>query len=924
MSEPQAGEPSAAPETGRALVAAYLEETRSAGPYWAVVRPRDYPSGRALLGADPAVQLAAVRVALATLAATRAAADGLLPSGAGAQDGLVRLASVQAAAAHAAAETAAAVTADDGEKALSLPANTLDSYAVRRRLVALLGGLVRRRLPYDTADLRRMLASLGGLQPGRDLPVQSLLRAVQRHVAEHGLEPEVAQALAGLRAAGARHASHADGRKALALIDEILADSPTDAPLVEPDDWGAAARGALAALAPAERRAWQRLLAHAQTATASKPSGAWQAAARERIAALGEDRFKAQAMAWLALLQAPLSTEYRRGAGIGALAGLNRIPRAVPTERNATLLRGLVWCCGLLDDAALAAAVADAGAACFKKIPETGARSTKVGNACLYALSAMPGSHGASELVRLERQLKQPSARERLDASLERSAERAGLTREDLEDRAVPTHDLVDGRRRLPVGPYTVEIVVRGPRAVDLVWFDAAGAPLAEEPPEARRVHAAAHRRARGLADEVRKSLLAQRDRLERLLAAERTWPLAAWRERYLDHPLLAVLARRLIWAFGDGEQRALGAWLDGRLVGADDALLDALADDTPVRLWHPIASPPAAVLAWRQWLARHAVTQPFKQAHREVYLLTDAERATETHSQRFAGHVLRQHQLQALCRERGWRYALQGSFDTANSPTLPLPRWGLRAEFDVEPIEDDDMVSANAIFLYVSTEEVRFVREAPPRGGQSPRQALLARQRRLLAALAEGGLPAFRAAAAEYRGGVGQPVALSEVPPVVFSEVMRDVDLFVGVSSVGADPTWLEAAPDRYADYWSSFSFGELSPSAETRRAVLEQVLPRLVIGPRCHLDGRFLVVRGALRTYRIHLGSGNVLMEPNDQYLCIVPRGLGLPGESGHLYLPFEGDTLLAVILSKAFLLADDRAIKDPTILSQIKCGL
>ena len=33
------------------------------------------------------------------------------------------------------------------------------------------------------------------------------------------------------------------------------------------------------------------------------------------------------------------------------------------------------------------------------------------------------------------------------------------------------------------------------------------------------------------------------------------------------------------------------------------------------------------------------------------------------------------------------------------------------------------------------------------------------------------------------------------------------------------------------------------------------------------------FLIVRGELRTYRIHLGSGNILMDPNSQYLCIVP---------------------------------------------------
>ena len=35
---------------------------------------------------------------------------------------------------------------------------------------------------------------------------------------------------------------------------------------------------------------------------------------------------------------------------------------------------------------------------------------------------------------------------------------------------------------------------------------------------------------------------------------------------------------------------------------------------------------------------------------------------------------------------------------------------------------------------------------------------------------------------------------------------------------------------------------------------------------------------------------------------------------------YLPFEGDATLSIILSKAFLLAEDKAIKDPVILRQL----
>jgi hypothetical protein len=60
---------------------------------------------------------------------------------------------------------------------------------------------------------------------------------------------------------------------------------------------------------------------------------------------------------------------------------------------------------------------------------------------------------------------------------------------------------------------------------------------------------------------------------------------------------------------------------------------------------------------------------------------------------------------------------------------------------------------------------------------------------------------------------------------------------------------------------------------------------------------------------------------MEPNDQYLCIVPTSAPTTGSlANRLFLPFEGDRTLAIILSKAFLLAEDTNIKDPTILHQI----
>ena len=58
---------------------------------------------------------------------------------------------------------------------------------------------------------------------------------------------------------------------------------------------------------------------------------------------------------------------------------------------------------------------------------------------------------------------------------------------------------------------------------------------------------------------------------------------------------------------------------------------------------------------------------------------------------------------------------------------------------------------------------------------------------------------------------------------------------------------------------------------------------------------------------------------MAPNDQYLCIV-QGRSRGDASRDVFLPFEGDLTLSLIISKALLLAADKKITDRTILSQI----
>jgi hypothetical protein len=305
-------------------------------------------------------------------------------------------------------------------------------------------------------------------------------------------------------------------------------------------------------------------------------------------------------------------------------------------------------------------------------------------------------------------------------------------------------------------------------------------------------------------------------------------------------------------------------------------------ADDAPVCLWHPAGASVSEIEQWRTLVQARQLRQPFKQAFREVYPLTPAEQQTGLYSNRFAGHIVDYRRLYALLVERGWRSNFLGSYDGGydGDASVGLMDGAWRAHFFHESADAPDAV-AHAVSLAI-TDQVRF----------------------------------------ERRDGTGwREAPLPEVPPLVFSEAMRDVDLFVSITSIGADPEWTDRGENRYGEYWRQFTSGELSPSAEVRRAALQQLIPKLKIADRCTVTARHLRVRGRLRTYKIHIGSAGVLMEPGNAYLCIVP-GRGSRGEK--VFLPFEEDGRLALIISKAVLLANDHEITDETIRQQISAGL
>ncbi len=638
---------------------------------------------------------------------------------------------------------------------------------------------------------------------------------------------------------------------------------------------------------------WQALVRHALTAAGAKPSAAWEKTARLILERLPGIQVRERIVGWLDLVGRPRTQR---------LYGPHHAHVNDEYDpHNADALRGLVWTLSLLPaDRATARALGRVVEVSLRKLPGVGPRNPKVANAGVVALSRTEGGDALAELARLATRVTHRGVLKIINSGLDQHAQALGLTRDEIEELAVPAYGLTEvGRVTHQLGDCTAELTVQGPKAM-LTWRNPTGKQLKAPPAQVKRDHPDELKELKAAVKDIDKMLSAQAERLDRQLLARRVWSYAKWRAHYLDHPLVGTLARRLLWT------------VDGQPVGYADGELRTLTDDplhpaadAKVELWHPIHHEPAEIVAWRDWLERHVITQPFKQAHREVYLLTDAERNTGTYSNRFAAHVLRQHQVNSLAAIRGWHAKLRLCVDDTYPPAYKeLPQWGLRAEYWVEGIEGDDWaahIAESGAYLRIRTDQVRFYPlDAPHNRAQAGR--------------------------GDYRmwhTPDEEPVAslpLTEIPPLALSEVLRDVDLFVGVASVGNDPTWQDGGPEgRFQEYWAAYSFGELGASAETRRELLTRLIPRLAIADRCTVDGRFLHVKGELHTYKIHLGSGNILRTPNDQYLCIVPKGASGTGDPGG-YLPFEGDRVLSVILSKAMLLAKDTEITDPTITSQL----
>ena len=306
----------------------------------------------------------------------------------------------------------------------------------------------------------------------------------------------------------------------------------------------------------------------------------------------------------------------------------------------------------------------------------------------------------------------------------------------------------------------------------------------------------------------------------------------AAELAKILEHPVVKAMLSKLV--LFNPETQASGFWQDGKLLSAEGTLTPLKAADK-LLIAHP--SHLFYAVQWdlyQKYLFDKEIKQPFKQVFRELYVPTKDELETSNRSERYQGHQVQPQKTVALLRGRGW---------TVNYEE------GLQKVYHKEGFRATIYAAAD----WYTPSDV----EAPT-----------------------------LEYVVFYNLKDGKEVPMKEINPVIFSEVMRDVDLVVSVAHVGGvDP--------------------EASHSTMQMRGALARESARLFKLTNVEVKERYILVKNEHGDYSLHLGSG-MISRGGLQINVVAVQSQ----HRGRVFLPFvDDDPKTAEIISKMKLLSEGK---------------
>src|SRR6185437_6390810 len=329
------------------------------------------------------------------------------------------------------------------------------------------------------------------------------------------------------------------------------------------------------------------------------------------------------------------------------------------------------------------------------------------------------------------------------------AADKLGITPEELGDRVVPWLGFAPGQPRIiEAGKGRIEASIG--MDLKLAFKDLEKHKPVKSLP--KTVAKEVLGEFKDLSANLREVVKAQVLRMENLLVRQRRWPAAQWRSLFLQHPLLLPFAARVVWGYYDETGKRFGtfrALADRTLTTNLDESYDLSATGT-VGMVHPLELSDGERAAWQSHLADYEIEPPLPQLERQVVHCT-AEQAEKRIHEALNGISLNAMTFKGRAERLGWYRGsvCDGGGITSYYKSFPASGADVFLALDGMYMGIDmysDIKLGNAFFVMHDGVRIGSYTYDEPANEDDPRL-----------------------------------IPLGKVPPIVFSEVMGDLQKIAG-----------------------------------------------------------------------------------------------------------------------------------------------
>ncbi len=363
----------------------------------------------------------------------------------------------------------------------------------------------------------------------------------------------------------------------------------------------------------------------------------------------------------------------------------------------------------------------------------------------LECLRAIGSDTALMQLSGMAQKLKFQALKQKARQFMDEIAAERGMSRDELEDRAVPDCGLdAQGRREFSFGPRSFYFVLAGD--LKAMVKDEAGKVRANLPKpgvkDDAEVANASLAEWKLIKKQIKEVATVQARRLEQAMVTGRRWSVEVFERLMVHHPLTTHLIQKLIFAAFDTQGNRLTSFRvteERDYADAEDHAI-SLEPAASVSVVHPLNLSEAERAAWGEVLSDYGLASPFPQLGRAIYQLEPGE-ADQDRLTRLDGLRLVAPTLIYTLEKFGWQREVMdgGRFDEHSKP---FPDAGVTAVIEYDG--------------------------HPGMGYVDPTQILSIRTVHFCAGLRTP---------SEYGWVADERLSLQKVPPIVLSEVLANLE---------------------------------------------------------------------------------------------------------------------------------------------------